>query len=69
MLTIPYDPRDHISMHVEVFDGKFYLRSIIDKENFGSLAQNLLAPENAYSAMRSRQGIKLSRYLISGNKI
>jgi hypothetical protein len=71
MLTMPYpyEPRDDLSLHVEVFDGKFYLRRIIDERNFGRLARNLLAPENAYSALRTRQGIKLSRYLLSGNKM
>jgi hypothetical protein len=54
---------------VEVFDGKFYLRRIINEGNFERLAKRLDAPGNKYWAMRTRQGIKLSRYLLSGNKI
>jgi hypothetical protein len=69
MLTIPYGPREHLSLHVEVYGGKFYSRCIIDEGNFDSLAKCLDAPGNAYWAMRTRQGIKLSRYLLSGNKI
>jgi hypothetical protein len=69
MLTSPYGPRDDLSLHVEAFDGKFYLRRIIDEGNYERLARCLDAPKNAYSAMRTRQGIKLSRYLLSGNKI
>lgn len=66
MLTIPYEPRDNLSLHVEVFDGKFYLRRIIDERNFKRLAECLDDPKNAYSAMRTRQGIKLCSHLRSG---
>jgi hypothetical protein len=69
MLMIPYEPRNHLSLHVEVYEGKYYLRRIIDKKNFNRLAERLDAPKNQFNAMRTKQGVKLDSYLFSGKTI
>jgi hypothetical protein len=66
---IPYEPRHHLSLHVEVFDGKFYLRRVVDKRNFKHVAECLDAGKNKYNAMRTKQGVKLDSYLFSGKKL
>jgi hypothetical protein len=67
MLKIPYKSRD-LSMHVEVFDGKFYLLCLPGVWNVrGDAKSNCKGDgESPYSVMRSWQGMKLDSYLISG---
>jgi hypothetical protein len=68
MLMIPFQSSDHFSLHVELFDGKFYLRRLLSVMNSNYLAERLNDPENSFHAMRTKQGLKLNSYLNSGKE-
>lgn len=64
MLKIPYEPND-LCLHVEFYDGKFYLSRLPDRRNLQRVTEARESPE-AFRVMRTKQGIKLDSYLLSG---
>jgi hypothetical protein len=64
MLKIPYKIMN-LKLCVEFFDGKFYFSRLPDEKNIERVAKARESPE-AYKVKKSKQGIKLESYLLSG---
>jgi len=64
MIKIPYKIMD-LKLYVEFFDGKFYFSRLPDQKNIERVAKAREIP-GALQVTRTKQGIKLESYLLSG---